>query len=252
MTDLSTPVCEVLAWDTNFFGIRIARVRADALTTERLQSIEDFCQQNQVRCLYFLSTIQEPGTARLAEEYGFQWVDIRLTFEIKTPTNPVSGAAISSQNSVRIRPVKNEDVAGLVEISNNSYVDSRFYFDRNFPRERAAALYQTWIKVSCEGWANAVLIAEKDGLPAGYITCHIDPAQKTGNIGLVGVSSQAQGLGIGKALVFSALEWFTGQGIAQVTVVTQGRNVAAQRLYQRCGFITQKIQLWYHKWYPPV
>jgi ribosomal protein S18 acetylase RimI-like enzyme len=33
-----------------------------------------------------------------------------------------------------------------------------------------------------------------------------------------------------------------------VSVVTQGRNVAAQRLYQRAGFVTASTQLWYHRW----
>jgi ribosomal protein S18 acetylase RimI-like enzyme len=32
------------------------------------------------------------------------------------------------------------------------------------------------------------------------------------------------------------------------TVVTQGRNIASQRLYQKHGFVTQSIQLWYHRW----
>jgi hypothetical protein len=31
--------------------------------------------------------------------------------------------------------------------------------------------------------------------------------------------------------------------------VTQGRNLAAQRLYQRTGFLIRDLQLWYHKWY---
>ena len=35
-------------------------------------------------------------------------------------------------------------------------------------------------------------------------------------------------------------------------VVTQGRNIAGQRLYQRCGFLTRSVELWYHKWYPAV
>ena len=248
----SSPVCKILDWDTNFFGFRIARVCADTLTSDSIRSIDDFCLHNQVRCLYFLSTIQEPGTTCLAEEHGFKWVDIRLTFEIATSRNSYFSKDKGSSNTVTICPAKTTDVADLVEISRNSYVDSRFYFDTSFPRSQAEALYQTWIKVSCEGWAEAVLVAVMDHGPVGYITCHLDADQKSGNIGLVGVSSQVHGQGIGKSLVFNALSWFADQGMEKVTVVTQGRNVAAQRLYQRCGFITEKIQLWYHKWYSPA
>ena len=28
-----------------------------------------------------------------------------------------------------------------------------------------------------------------------------------------------------------------------------GRNLAAQRLYQRSGFVTASLQLWYHRWF---
>jgi hypothetical protein len=37
-----------------------------------------------------------------------------------------------------------------------------------------------------------------------------------------------------------------------MTVVTQGRNRGAQRLYQQCGFLSRDLQLWHHKWYPIV
>jgi ribosomal protein S18 acetylase RimI-like enzyme len=49
--------------------------------------------------------------------------------------------------------------------------------------------------------------------------------------------------------VLDALDWFAQQQVDTVTVVTQGRNIAAQALYQRRGFITQSQQLWYHKWF---
>jgi len=53
----------------------------------------------------------------------------------------------------------------------------------------------------------------------------------------------------GKSLLLVALDWFASQGAKEVRVVTQGKNIAAQRLYQRCGFVIRDLQLWYHKWY---
>jgi hypothetical protein len=34
-------------------------------------------------------------------------------------------------------------------------------------------------------------------------------------------------------------------------VVTQGHNVAAQRVYQREGFLTKTVSLVYHQWFNP-
>jgi dTDP-4-amino-4,6-dideoxy-D-galactose acyltransferase len=249
MTSTPQAPCEILDWDTNFFGFRIARASTDTLTPESVQNLDNFCHQNQVRGLYFLSSIHDAATVRLAEANDFHLVDIRLTFEKKLSGNNQLPPEQGGDKTLIIRPSRAEDIDSLVKISENSYVDSRFYFDPHFPRHLAEALYQTWIKVSCEGWAEMVWVAELDRLPLGYITCHLDREQKTGKIGLVGVSNQAQGRGLGKELVKNASHWFAAQGMEKVTVVTQGRNLIAQRLYQRCGFITQNIQLWYHKWY---
>jgi dTDP-4-amino-4,6-dideoxy-D-galactose acyltransferase len=56
-------------------------------------------------------------------------------------------------------------------------------------------------------------------------------------------------MGVGRALVVNAIRWFSGQGVDSVSVVTQGRNVRAQRLYQRCGFTTRSVELWFHRWF---
>jgi len=45
------------------------------------------------------------------------------------------------------------------------------------------------------------------------------------------------------------MNWFADQNASNITVVTQGRNVAAQRLYQRLGFVTRSLELTYHKWF---
>jgi len=51
------------------------------------------------------------------------------------------------------------------------------------------------------------------------------------------------------ALVESARRWCAEQGADRVTVVTQARNAAGLRLYQRAGMTGRLIQLWFHKWW---
>src|SRR3989304_3057168 len=122
MTATSETLCEILDWDTNFFGFRIARVSNDTLTSEGVQRLDLFCQQNQVRCLYFLSTIHDAATTRLAEANNFRLADIRITFEKKLSGNQPPVNEGSSDQTLTLRASRAEDVAHLVKISQKSYV----------------------------------------------------------------------------------------------------------------------------------
>ena len=240
--------CDILEWDTSFFGFRVARVRGDVLTKERIQEIDSWCRQAGVGCLYFLSRVDDPNTTRLAEDNGFRLVDVRITMEYGAP-EAIRDAEHQGDCAVVVRCARPEDVPFLRSIARESYHDTRFYFDVSFPRQLSDRLYETWITTSCDGYADAVFVAELEGVVGGYVTCHLDGGASPGRIGLFGVHSQARGRGIGHTLVRHALGWFSARGARKALVVTQGRNCAAQRLYQRCGFLTRNVQLWYHKWY---
>lgn len=136
-----------------------------------------------------------------------------------------------------------------MNITQNSYQDTRFYFDTNFPRTQVDLFYKTWVQRSCNDFADIVLVAEFNGEPIGNIPCHLDDDHRSGRIGLVGVYKRQIGQGIGRALIFYALKWFLENNVESVTVVTQGRNIPTQRHYQRCGFVTQSVKLWYHRWF---
>lgn len=150
-----------------------------------------------------------------------------------------------------IRPAVPADLAALRAIARVSHRESRFYHDGTFPAARCDLLYETWIEKSCSGYADAVLVTELDERPVGYVTCH-RRAAGVGQIGLFAVAPDSQGKGLGGALLAHALGWFAGHGLGEATVVTQGRNAAAQRLYQRCGFLTKAVELWYHQWFQPA
>ena len=241
--------CERLEWDTKFFGFPIARVRGDSIDRLRVRRIDAWCRENNIRCLYFLARADDQETARIAEENGFRLVDVRTTLR---HLSSEAAARVKSEagDDLIVRRARSDDIGSLQRIARKTHRDTRFYSDGNFPEHLCGALYETWIKVSCEGYAEAVFLAEAGNTPIGYVSCHLKANSKTGSIGLVGVSRQAQGRGVGERLVRRALEWFFEQDVFDVEVVTQGRNSAALRLYRSCGFDLQTVQHWYHKWYP--
>lgn len=244
--------CQVLAWDSEFWGFAIAKVTGGRLDAALAGEIDRWCSEQSIRCLYFLASSDDPVTVSVAEAEGFRFVDVRMTFVLNDPgrARSLEPDEVLARSNWQVRLAQAEDVELLAGLARSLYTDSRFYHDGNFPRERCDLLYQTWIRKSCAGWADAVLVAERSGERAGYLTCHIEKGRQAGRVGLVGVAATARGQGVGQGLVRSALTWFRSRDVHFVRVVTQGRNVAAQRLYQTCGFVTESLGLWYHKWYP--
>lgn len=242
---LVTPTCEFLSWDSDFFGFSIGRVRGDHLTERDSQSVMEWCRKEGIRCLYFLCAADDDESVLVAERYGFHLVDVRLDFlrRIQAFGEVFAGREIKDS----VRPYAPGDEEGILAIAANSYRQTRFYYDRHFPVEKASGLYCEWARKSCAGWADAVLVAPARAGVGGFVTCHIDSPSR-GRIGLVGVHDEMRGEGIGQLVVNAALSFFTHRGVTEVMVATQGRNLPAQRLYQKCGFRTQGAAYWYHLW----
>jgi dTDP-4-amino-4,6-dideoxy-D-galactose acyltransferase len=247
------------------------------LTHESLARIDAWTARQEIECLYFLADPGDPATAPLAEAAGFRLVDLRITLEHAgsgalgtSPAPPVDAAGAPGARpapadiagvsgaqpapevvgAVVVRAAAPADVAALRRIAAASHHDSRFYADPHFSRERCDALYAAWIGKSCDDPQGAVLVAANaapGGGPAGYITAALDPGGG-GRIGLFAVAAAAQGRGVGSRLVDAALAWFAERGAAPVRVVTQGRNLRAQRLYQKAGLRTSAVELWFHRW----
>lgn len=241
---VATELCEHLEWDSRFFGMRIAKVNVNRLSGSQVEEVLNWCRSQRIDCLYFLSEAGDGNTVCCVEQAGFALVDVRVTLEAAD----FKASAPELSEAVRIRPSELRDIPALKAIARLTHRDTRFYFDGHFPADLCDALYETWIEKSCRGFAETVHVAEINGCLAGYISCHRRDSS-SGQIGLLGVAVEMQGKKIGSALVRSALGWFERIGIKRVEVVTQGRNIRAQRLYQNCGFRTGSLRLWYHKWF---
>lgn len=244
MTEPGVGWCERLAWDSTFFGLEIGRLRTKQLSADFLESVRSWCEDNAIDCLYFLADSNDAESIRQAEDFGFNLVDIRVTLTRSVTT----AEEVTRTTPIIIRLGGAADLQKLRSVARRSYHDSRFYFDRNFPDEKCDLLYETWLRKCFDDHSGAVLIAEFEGAPIGYITCERFD-QETGQIGLLGVDSSAQGMGAGRNLVLAAAAWFREHGFQRAQVVTQGRNIRAQRAYMQCSFLPHSVQLWYHRWF---
>ena len=233
-----TAGCTLLEWDTEFWGRPVGLVEGDALDPGRLEAVDAWADANGVACVYFLAGSQEPLTAQVAEQGGFRLMDVRV--ELRR-------AAAGDEAVGDLRPARPDDLDALRSIARQSHGVTRFYADPRFPDERCDDLYDRWITRSLEGWSAGVLVAEADGRPSGYVTCHLD--DDGGSIGLIAVDASERRSGRGVELARGAVAWCREQGAEQMSVVTQGRNVAALRTFQRAGFLVDTVGLWFHKWY---
>lgn len=230
----------ILDWDTAFFGCRIARLDPEDLAAAESASTEAWLREQRVACAYLLVALDDQAGLDRARGHGFRLIDARVTLEA---TGAPPAEAVSTAG---IRPAAAGDTDTLKAIARHGHRDGRFHVDGNFGADRCDEFYATWIANSCAGWADRVFVADDSDGPKGYVTVH-RRADK-GEIGLVGVSADARGRGVASRLLGTARQWCAEQGLARVSVVTQGRNRAAMRLYQSAGFEVTDIQLWHHRW----
>jgi dTDP-4-amino-4,6-dideoxy-D-galactose acyltransferase len=238
--------CQFLPWDSEFFGLRIAKVNPNQLNSDKMNVVLSWCLHKDIDCLYLLADSKHQETIRLAEAERFRLVDLRMTLHCRIDANSITH---SQSKDFVIRPAQLQDIPALRAISRRSFTQTRYYADRCFPPEKCSELYEVWITKSFEGYANQVLVALIDNIPQGFITCHIRIDHSAGDVGLIGVKEETRGLGIGKALASAALSWYYSQGIQQVFVATQGKNYIAQNFFQSNGFDVYSMHIWYHKWF---
>jgi dTDP-4-amino-4,6-dideoxy-D-galactose acyltransferase len=243
MSDLPELV-RFLPWDSDFFGKRIARVIPTTLNQVDLDMIDAWGKENRIDCVYFLS--ESVGGAELTpvQKAGFRLMDLRVTFILHL--NKTSDRAASDFSA--IFPANLTDIPMLRDIAAQNHRDSRFYSDINFNRAISDALYATWIEKAVRDPKQKVFVYRQQGEPIGYVTYSIHES-KYAEIGLVGISPTCQGKGIGFQLIEFSLQQMENDQLCHVTVVTQGKNVAALNLYEKTGFRILKIESWFHKWY---
>lgn len=236
-------VC-LLNWDSNFFGFPVAQIKSERLSREDLRKVLEFCSDNDVKLLQFKCDAHDRDSILLAEENNFHFADLRMILSVSVREDV---QAPSLAGNIAFRQAGPSDINDLMNIADKLYLNSRYYFDPNFPVDRVHDFYRDWVRKAVLGQFDdlAWLLCDNE-IPVAFCSARLD--QRNAVIGLVGVHSEFSGRGYGALLMQSVLYEMKKSGIDHVCVTTQGRNYPAQRLYQRAGFSIEKSQIYYHCW----
>lgn len=233
-----------LEWDSRFFGVNVAFVSCLHLSENIYKAISRYVASNDIHLIEYLCNCHDRRSVLIAEREGFNFVDIRLTF-----VRPLSNLKpLAPAGGLVFRKGGDEDVEKLEVMAEEMYTKSRYFFDDNFGAGKAREFYRSWIGKAARGQFDdeCWCMAEGD-LIGAFCSVRYVPGNAA-IIGLLGVDKAYAGRGVGRQMVERVMEMLAAKGITQLSVVTQGRNYAAQNLYQSAGFRTKETQLWYHKW----
>ena len=234
----------LLDWDSAFFGFPVAQIIHERITAAAMVDVLAFCRDRGVRLLQFKCDAHDRDSVQLAEANDFHFADMRMILDQRLPQ---AGLPAPLPEGVSFRVATEADLPAMIDIAENLYVHSRYYFDTNFPRAKVHEFYSDWVRKAVVGQFDDLAWVLCEGeTPAAFCSVRIDGHQAI--IGLVGLHPAFTGRGLGQVVVDHSLAGMAARGCRYVTVTTQGRNYPAQRLYQRTGFQILKAQIYYHRW----
>ncbi len=113
------------------------------------------------------------------------------------------------------------------------------------PQELMVHLALSRLLEIVENQSHVTLIAEADGVPAGFLLLLDDlPDEVTTTpqafVAYMAVEPELQGRGVGKALLAAAESEAKRRGLPYISLMVTEDNGAARRLYERGGYVTER------------
>lgn len=217
-----------LPWDSDFFQKEIYQVDA---TENYMLSTKDILdiQKKRNRFFYLISKKEQ---SKLADFL----IDDKVYFK-KMVSNPPA-TKITFYNS------KTDLMPKLLELAFDAGKYSRFRIDPILG-VKFREMYALWLQKSLSGeLADFVLVERKKDSLLGFVTLKEEKSSFT--IGLIAVSTESRGLGIGRKLLAQCENLALEKNIKSIVVPTQRENKQACSFYLKSGYKEWKNEFIYH------
>lgn len=217
-----------LDWDSDFFGLQIGELIYESnLETD-----------NSYDLLYVINNCDFEIEI---ENFTNSFSETKLIFSKNIMKSSPKAYSIFSVKKIQY---KKEDIYYLAYESGKF---SRFFLDDNFSNEKFEKLYQKWVDNSISNTiADDLLIFLEDDHIVGFVTYKCSDQFAT--IGLIAVSSNHQGKGIGKKLLETVENILFEQKVKTIFIPTQEKNEVACKFYIKQGYNVIEKKVIKHYW----
>ena len=175
---------------------------------------------------------EHPAALRLAERAGLDRMRelLQLRRGLADPVPPRS-----LPDGLRLRPfVPGQDESAVVGVNNRAFA---WHPDQGRWDVEEFVVRQTQPWFDPEGFLLAVDAQDR---VQGFHWTKVHPggthSGSNGEVYVLGVDPDAQGIGLGAALTVAGLEHLRGRGLAEVLLYVESDNAAALRTYRKLGF----------------
>lgn len=235
---------QILDLDSEIFGFPVAKIIPDKLSLTELEHAIYCLKKENVRLAYWASNPDDEGSQRAARLYHGFLADKKVTFIVDIAQIPERSACMGWDIK---EYADNLPCTNMEKLAIQIGKYSRFGVDPRIPEDKLIDIYKRWIRNSVNRQiADAVFVARQSGKVVGMVT--VGKKNERGDIGLMAVDPDVRGENLGVALVAAAQDWARQNGFRFAQVVTQGENVAACRLYEKCRYHIDKVEFFYHFW----
>ena len=156
-------------------------------------------------------------------------------------------ALTPAERPAGIRIARPQHISALRQAASEAFPLSRFRTPW-FAEGDSERFYAQWIENAVYGTFDhqCLLAVDEQGGMQGFISLR-EQEDKTARVGLLAVLPEARKQGIGQRLMNAANDWCRVRRLTRLQVATQIGNLAALRLYLRCGGIIEQTSYWLYR-----
>ncbi len=219
-----------LDWDSNFFEIEIGELICQEYFN--LENAESFD-------LFYIKSNKDFELEINNFENTFS--ENKVVFSKNLNFSETSKNNIFSVNKIDFK------IEEIYELAYESGKFSRFFLDNNFNIEKFKELYKKWVDNSISKlFADDLFVYQEDNNTIGFVTYKIK--NNIATIGLIAVSPNEQGKGIGGKLLNYLENFLIKSNINVLSIPTQENNITACKFYKKQGYNISDKTIIKHYW----